>query len=77
MDSAYTIVNHRMQARHIQELETTMRSIVNVGMDVHKETIAIAVFRDNNRNGKNRKTGMEEKKEEMSSQPALKNRDGA
>ncbi len=54
-----------------------MRSIVNVGMDVHKETIAIAVFRDNNRNGKNRKTGMEEKKEEMSSQPALKNRDGA
>ena len=27
-----------------------MRSIVYVGMDVHKETIAIAVFRDNARN---------------------------
>ena len=39
-----------MQARHIQETEATMRSIVYVGMDVHKETIAIAVFRDSNRN---------------------------
>ena len=27
-----------------------MRSIIYVGMDVHKETIAIAVFRDNNKN---------------------------
>lgn len=27
-----------------------MRSIIYVGMDVHKETIAIAVLRDNNRN---------------------------
>lgn len=39
-----------MQARHIQETEATMRSIVYVGMDVHKETIAIAVFRDSNKN---------------------------
>ena len=27
-----------------------MRSIVYVGMDVHKETIAIAVYRDSNKN---------------------------
>lgn len=27
-----------------------MRSVVYVGMDVHKETIALAVFRDNNKN---------------------------
>ena len=47
---AYTIVNYRVQARHIQELEATMRSIVYVGMDFHKETIAIAVSRDSARN---------------------------
>jgi len=27
-----------------------MNSVIYVGMDVHKETIAIAVFRDNNKN---------------------------
>ena len=27
-----------------------MNSLIYVGMDVHKETIAIAIFRDNNRN---------------------------
>jgi transposase len=30
--------------------EVTMRSVIYVGMDVHKETIAIAVMRDSNRN---------------------------
>ena len=27
-----------------------MNSLLYIGMDVHKESIAIAVFRDNNRN---------------------------
>jgi transposase len=30
--------------------EATMNSVIYVGMDVHKETISVAVIRDNNRN---------------------------
>jgi len=30
-----------------------MKSLIYVGMDVHKESISIAVFRDNNKNVEN------------------------
>ena len=45
---AHTIRKGYAQARHIQETEATMRSIVYVGMDVHKDTVSIAILRDNN-----------------------------